>query len=276
MNNIGYTTRVRVPMIPLNYSNKDNAEVNELMIDQDNRLIYIKTDTGINVYPDSDSIHSDVKDILISKGIFNDNISLGDILDKSEDTMIWMNEVRTSNGDIVGSDDIFKMTKGIRTSETFMNRIYNKVDKVVGKDLVSNNFTNYLKNKLNSIDAGAGIYEHPVDQVCNYSPPVISVNGKRGVVSIYKDDIDGLEGIERNANNYIHPNKKQCMYNFTIKDINGISEKHITVSKESIGLSKIANLDILSAKDVHDNNTYGYITPASIVEYINDIMREEV
>lgn len=274
MNSIQYRTRVRVAMIPLNYSNRDKADVNELMIDRDNGSIYINTSSGIRKYPDKDSVYKDTVDSLKDRGITkNDSISLGDIISNSDSLSKWVLDRKTSDGVRVGTDDIFRMVRDIRSTETFMGLMYNKVDKVVGKDLVSNNFTNFYKNKLSSIDKGAGIYKHPKTQICNYVPQVTSVNGMTGAISIYKDNIDGLENAEMNANNYVHPDKQQCMHSFTIQEVNGISEKDITLDKKDLGLSRVSNMKLLSYEDIH-NNDIGYVKPRDLVQYIDYLLEE--
>lgn len=271
---VDYRTRVRVAMIPLDYSNKDKADINELMIDRDNDLIYINTNDGIKQYPNEDSVKTDTEIALKNKGITkNGGSSLGSIIKDSSELLEWINDKRKTNGDNIGTDDIFKIIKDISITDRFLDLIYNKVDKIVGKDLVSNNFTNYYKNKLSSIDKGAGIYEHPKQQICNYTPPVTSVNGKTGAISIYKTDINGLENMEMNANNYIHPVKKQCMHNFVIQEINSIHESHIILSKRDLDLGKVSNMRLLSYEDIH-NEEEGYVTPNDLTKYIDYLLEE--
>ena len=271
---VEYRTRVRVAMIPLDYSNKDKAEINELIIDRNNGLIYINTDNGINKYPDDDSVKTDTEIALKERGITkNSNKTLGSIMSDSSELAKWINSKRKTNNGKVGTDDIFKIVRDISITDTFLDLVHNKVDKVIGKDLVSNNFTNYYKNKLESIDKGAGIYKHPKKQLCNYIPPVTSVNGKTGEISIYKTDIEGLENMEANANNYVHPEEKQCIHNFTIQNINGISKSHITLTKKDFDLEKVSDMELLSYEDIH-NNEIGYVKPNDLIKYIDYLLEE--
>lgn len=63
------------------------------------------------------------------------------------------------------------------------NTVDNKVDKVAGKGLSTNDFTNTLKSKLDGIEAGA------------QKNKVNSVNGKTGTVTLTKSDV-GLSNVD--------------------------------------------------------------------------------
>lgn len=74
-----------------------------------------------------------------------------------------------------------------------------KVDKVVGKGLSANDFTDELLTKLNDIEEGANAYTHPashsLDMITETSTKKIMTNIER----------DKLAAIEEGANKYIHP-----------------------------------------------------------------------
>ena len=105
-----------------------------------------------------------------------------------------------------------------------------KVDKVSGKDLSTNDFTDALKNKLDGIESGANAYTHPTTSGNKHIP----AGGSSGKIlgwsadgtAVWVDNSGGesysdatttthglmsaadkskLDGIDTNANNYVHP-----------------------------------------------------------------------
>ena len=77
----------------------------------------------------------------------------------------------------------------------------NKVDKVSGKALSSNDFTLVLKNKLDRIAEGANNYTHP----SSHAASMITTDANRQFVSATEKK--KLAGIQVGATNYTHPNK---------------------------------------------------------------------
>ena len=110
------------------------------------------------------------------------------------------------------------------TDETLRNLISNKVDKVSGKGLSTNDFTNTLLTKLNGIEEGANKYTHPSSHAASMitqdsthrfvtdtekstwnakASTAVATTSTNGLMS--KADKSKLDGIAANANNYVHP-----------------------------------------------------------------------
>ena len=110
------------------------------------------------------------------------------------------------------------------TDETLRNLISNKVDKVSGKGLSTNDFTNTLLTKLNGIEEGANKYTHPSSHAASMitqdsthrfvtdtekstwnakASTAVATTSTNGLMS--KADKSKLDGIATGANNYTHP-----------------------------------------------------------------------
>ena len=76
----------------------------------------------------------------------------------------------------------------------------NKVDKVNGKSLTSNDFTLAFKNKLERVAEGANKYIHPTTHSVNM---IVTDDNNRFISDVEKLK---LANIEESANKYIHPN----------------------------------------------------------------------
>ena len=74
-----------------------------------------------------------------------------------------------------------------------------KVDKVLGKGLSTNDFTSALKDKLDDIQANANNYTHPT----SHSLSMIAETTDRKIMT--SSERTKLAGIASNANNYSHP-----------------------------------------------------------------------
>ena len=84
-----------------------------------------------------------------------------------------------------------------------------KVDKVDGKGLSTNDFTNELKNKLNGIASNANNYSHPTHTSASsglYKVTIDSLGHVTAVTAVSKEDITGL-GIPGQDTTYTHPNE---------------------------------------------------------------------
>ena len=108
---------------------------------------------------------------------------------------------------------------------TITNSLATKVDKITGKGLSANDFTDILLNKLNGIAAGANNYTHPSshpgsmiteDSTHRFATDAekSAWNAKAGTTTatvsanglMSSSDKSKLDGVEANANNYAHPN----------------------------------------------------------------------
>lgn len=108
---------------------------------------------------------------------------------------------------------------------TITNSLATKVDKITGKGLSTNDFTDILLNKLNGIATGANNYTHPSshpgsmiteDSTHRFATDAekSAWNAKAGTATATVSanglmsnlDKSKLDGIEANANNYVHPN----------------------------------------------------------------------
>lgn len=81
------------------------------------------------------------------------------------------------------------------------NTVSNKVDKIKGKDLSSNDFTNTLKTKLDNIEDGANKYIHPTyteKESGMYKIAVDSTGHINEATAVTKEDIEAL-GISGNG-----------------------------------------------------------------------------
>ncbi|WP_460293801.1 hypothetical protein [Clostridium tertium] len=108
---------------------------------------------------------------------------------------------------------------------TITKSLATKVDKITGKGLSTNDFTDILLNKLNGIATGANNYTHPSshpgsmiteDSTHRFATDAekSAWNAKAGTTTATVSanglmsnlDKSKLDGIEANANNYVHPN----------------------------------------------------------------------
>lgn len=104
------------------------------------------------------------------------------------------------------------------------NTVSNKVDKIKGKDLSSNDFTNTLKTKLDNIEDGANKYIHPTyteKESGMYKIAVDSTGHINEATAVTKEDIEAL-GISGNgdipAASYTTPGIVQIDYSPSNED----------------------------------------------------------
>lgn len=147
-----------------------------------------------------------------------------------------------------------------------------KVDKVSGKSLTDNNFTNTLLSKLNGIEAGAEVnVATNLTQSRNAtSYTVVSSTGSNTTLAAATGSAAGvmsaadkskLVGIEDNANNYIHPSNSFSMSALSgatvISRVNVDSLGHIVgvdtrnVTKANVGLGNVPNTDATNASNLN-------------------------
>lgn len=105
---------------------------------------------------------------------------------------------------VADRNDTFNITTMLnenwdKLDTALFNMNKDKVDKIVGKSLSTNDFTNLLKDKLDGIAEGANKYTHPdshsLDIITETTAKKIMTNLERAK----------LEGIEIGATNYNHP-----------------------------------------------------------------------
>ncbi|WP_097026187.1 hypothetical protein [Clostridium peptidivorans] len=96
----------------------------------------------------------------------------------------------------------------------------NKVDKVTGKGLSTNDYTTTEKNKLAGIVAGANNYVHP----STHPATIIVQDASHRFVS--DTDKAKLDGIATGANNYTHPNSGATAGEFRCVTVN--AQGHVT------------------------------------------------
>lgn len=142
-------------------------------------------------------------------------------------------------------DNVFPKTKA-DIVEGLQALLDGKVDKIIGKSLTTNDFTNSDKTKLDGIQAGAQVNS------------VVSVSGKTGVVALVKSDV-GLGSVE----NYAVATQAEAQ-------AGTVSNKYMTPLrvKEAI-TAQTASLgggDML--KSVYDSNNNGKVDSAEIADSV--------
>lgn len=90
--------------------------------------------------------------------------AIASLVDSSPDTLNTLNEIAAALGD----DPNFVTT--------ITNALANKVDKVSGKQLSTEDFTTALLTKLNGIAAGANLYTHPTGDGNSHVPATGTTN----------------------------------------------------------------------------------------------------
>lgn len=107
---------------------------------------------------------------------------------------------------VADRNDTFNITTMLnenwdKLDTTLFNLNKDKVDKITGKGLSTNDFTKLLKDKLDGIEVGANKYIHPD----NHSLDIITETTTKKIMTNLERE--KLEGVAKNANNYSHPLK---------------------------------------------------------------------
>lgn len=84
------------------------------------------------------------------------------------------------------------------TSSELTTSLNNKVDKVIGKELTTNDFTDSYKTKLEAIDDEANKYVHPSTH---------SINEVDGLSAILNQKVDKVEGKDLSTNDFTDESK---------------------------------------------------------------------
>ena len=135
--------------------------------------------------------------------------------------------------------------------------INNKVDKVTGKGLSTNDFTTTYKNKLDGIATGANKYTHPSHTAKSsglYKITVDSSGHVSAATAVAKADITGL-GIPAQDTVYTHPThtaKSNGLYKVTVD-----SSGHVS------GTAAVAKADITALGIPAQDTTYSAVTTSA-------------
>lgn len=110
--------------------------------------------------------NSDWLDLGLTIGQVNDAIgaAIANLISSAPTTLDTLNELAAALGD----DPNF--------ATTIATALANKVDKVAGKQLSTEDFTNALLTKLNGIAAGANLYTHPTGDGNSHVPATGTTN----------------------------------------------------------------------------------------------------
>jgi hypothetical protein len=167
----------------------------------------------------------------------------------------------------------------------------NKVDKVEGKDLSTNDFTTLEKQKLAGIQEGATNYQHPA----THSLDMITETTLRKIFS-YAERTK-LSGIDEEANNYTHPSShsldmitettaKKIMTSAERSKLEGIQSGAqvnavtsvagktgaVSVTKSDVGLGSVLNYGVATTAEAQagtSNTTY--MTPLRVKEALKTL-----
>lgn len=243
--------KVRIPFIPLSFTQEFTSIPGELMVDYQEHILYIRNNNNISIRIPNET------DILSTLTVFHNTILNGVDIDhntlrKNElrllDVKQWfdyhMNNTSDSIVSALSAFSNYDFSYG-----RLIDRLNTKLDVVAGKTLSTNDFTLIEKNKIINLPANANNYKHPSFKVCNYVPDIVSVNGKTGSnVIITKLDIAGLGNIHPFANYYEHPPYQVCGYDFPVKSLDG-KTGDVIVTKVEAELNLVENLPIVESID---------------------------
>lgn len=248
-----------IPFIPLSYVNSQKSINRELVIDYDKGDIYIKTDSGDLKMLGMDKVFEEVNLLLtkIRGGVSPEYTSLKKLDDAIKLLEDWKDSLY--DGSLYDLNLILSTLEGITSSEFSLKNIFDqKVLKISGKDLVTEDFTNALLLKLNNMDKDANNYTHPTRRQCVASNDINTVNYKTGNVWLTRNDL-GLGNVQVGANNYIHPMEIQCGV-IAVNSVNG-KTGDVFLYNYDVGLSKIKDMPVAKPEDVKNITEDKYVTP---------------
>ncbi|WZL82693.1 hypothetical protein QBE53_06155 [Vallitaleaceae bacterium 9-2] len=165
----------------------------------------------------------------------------------------------------------------------------NKVSKVEGKDLSTNDFTTLEKEKLAGIQEGATNYQHPA----THSLDMITETTLRKIFS--SAERSKLNGIEEGANNYTHPSShsldmitettaKKIMTSAERSKLAGIQSGAqvntvtsvagktgaVSVTKSDVGLGSVLNYGVATTAEAQaGTSSTKYMTPLRVKEAVD-------
>lgn len=99
------------------------------------------------------------------------------------------------------TDNLAAILKALedRITDSTDTKLIDKVDKVAGKGLSANDFTNADKGKLDGIESGANKYVHPETH------PASMIEQDETHMFATASELQRLSGMENGANKYVHP-----------------------------------------------------------------------
>lgn len=265
---------VRKPFLILPYTKKNIAVPKELMMDFDTGKMYVRSKDGLkDIEIGSDIIINIITDELenIKDMVSEDGDTLRKLRELIRELEIWKDTMESSNNnniiDIL-SEILDKFANMSEDTPTLKEQLLNKVDKVVGKGLSTNDLTDVILQKLTGIEDYANKYIHPISKQCNYKAPVDAVNNRTGDVVITKDEL-GLGNVDPNANKYIHPYTKQC----NVVGISSINNKtgSVLLNKSNIKLENVQNYKIANKEEALSGESNKYLTPLRAKQIIDNI-----
>ena len=124
-------------------------------------------------------------------------------------------------------------------------RLNNKVDKVTGKGLSTNDYTTTEKNKLAGIAAGANNYQHPSEAGYKHIPS----GGSSGKILRWGADGTAVWGDESKSE-YIHPDSGVTAGTYRSVTVN--AQGHVTGGTNPTTLSGYGITDAAAKSHNHD------------------------
>ena len=124
-------------------------------------------------------------------------------------------------------------------------RLNNKVDKVTGKGLSTNDYTTVEKEKLSGIEAGANNYQHPVGAGYKHIP----FGGSDGKILRWSADGTAVWGDESKSE-YIHPDSGVTAGTYRSVTVN--AQGHVTGGTNPTTLAGYGITDAAAKSHNHD------------------------
>ncbi len=177
-------TMIDIQNLFSNKADKTDIPTNVSQLNNDSGYItdYTETDPIFKAWNKSTGINitkSQVRDLIEATQALSGLMSATD--KQRLDVLHALLEEDTENNVVDSINEVLSIFNNYPEGADLVSAFAGKVDKVSGKGLSTNDFTNNDKNKLDGIEAGAEVNE------------VNSVNGKQGVVVLNQDNVgDGV------------------------------------------------------------------------------------
>lgn len=195
------TSKMRKPFLPLSLTKSTLAIPRELIIDYNDGILYVKSPDGKR---------------LLELGKTTSVQNITELINQ-----------------IIGNVNINNIT--LEILESRVTPIQQWKDKLVAED--GNNIVDTLIDIIklfqdygNSSDTLKIKLDTKVDKIKDKG---LSAN------SFTNEMKSKLEGIEKNANKYVHPVSKACEYKAPVSSVNNIVKPSITITKEMLGLGNL-------------------------------------
>lgn len=258
----------RIPFTVEDISNASTAMNGSLLFDHANGELYLKDINGQIKKVSEETTNTLLGNLYdeIKGGVSPDGDTLYKISEKIKSLNTWI----LSNSNIVGVDidNITKLIRALKGIEDVETSLENLVDITPSKILSTNDFTNELKEKLDSIPVDANYYIHPLDKQCDYESPLKSVNGQLGNVVITKEEL-GLDSVEENANYYEHSEFKECG--------NGVDRVYsktgdVITKKRYVDLPFVENYEVATQEDIEKYVNDKYLTNKNLNSFLDGLL----